>query len=172
MGFYFEERQTFTQWWLWLIVGATTIGINALFVEAIIQQLVLGIPWSREPLSDEALLMLSVVILTVSTGLSLLFFVSAMEVRIDNNAIEYRYTPLIREWKRIERETISGFRQRRNYFTGHGVKRGLDGSRLLSVKGSEGVEVTLHGGNRIFLGSQRSEQFLFALQKMLKRNQD
>lgn len=172
MRFYFEERQTFTQWWLWLIVGATTIGINALFVQAIVQQLVLGIPWSREPMSDESLVILSVVILTASTGLALLFFVSAMEVRVDGRAIEYRYTPLIREWKRIEREAVREFQQRKNYFAGHGVKRGLNGSRLLSVKGNRGVELTLEGGNRIFLGTQRPEQFLAALEKMVKRNQD
>jgi hypothetical protein len=172
MGFYFEERQTFTQWWLWLVVGATTIGINALFVQAIIQQLVMEIPWSREPMSDESLVILSVVVLTASTGLSLLFFVSAMEVRVDSRAIEYRYTPLIREWKRIEREAIREFQQRRSYFMGHGVKRGMNGSRLLSVKGTHGVELTLDGGNRIFLGTQQPEQLLAALEKMIKRNRD
>jgi hypothetical protein len=170
MRVYFEERQTFTQWWLWLIVGATTIGINTLFVQAVIQQVVTGIPWGDKPLSDETLVMLSVVILTVSTGLSLLFFVSVMEVRIDNRSIEYRYMPLIREWKRIERETIREFRQSRNYFTGHGVKRSLNGTRQLSVKGTRGVELTLDGGDKIFFGTQRPEQFLAALDQMVKRN--
>ena len=171
MGFHFEERQTFTQLWLWLIVGATTIGINGLFVQAVIQQLILGTPWGDKPLNDETLLILSVVVLTVSTGLSLLFFVTVMEVRIDKRAIEYRYAPLIRSWRRIERESIRDFKKRRNYFEGHGVKRKLDGTRMLSVKGVDGIELTLDGGSRIFFGTQQPGEFISAVEKMVQSNQ-
>ena len=167
---YFEERQTFTQWWLWLIVGATTIGINVLFIQAVVQQLIMGTPWGREPMSDESLLILSVVVLTVSTGLSLLFFATVMEVRVDKRAIEYRYTPLIRSWRRIERESIRDVRRRRNYFMGHGVKRSWDGTRALSVKGIDGIELTLDGGSKIFLGSQQPEEFRSAVERMVKSN--
>jgi hypothetical protein len=170
MRLFFQERQTFTQWWLWLIVGATTIGINALFVQALVQQILMGIPWGDSPFSDETLVVLSVVVLSVSTGLSLLFFVSVMEVRIDNHSIEYRYMPLIRDWKRIEREVIRDFKQRRSYTVGHGVKRTFNGTRLLSVKGTQGVELTLDGGDKIFFGTQQPEQFLAAIDQMVKRN--
>jgi hypothetical protein len=171
MSVYFEERQTFTQWWLWLIVGAVTLGINALFIQAVIQQLILGVPWGSKPMTDESLVILSVVVLTASSGLSLLFFSTVMEVRIDKRSIEYRYAPLIRGWRRIERESIRGIRQRRNYFAGHGVKRTLDGTRILSVKGINGVELTLDGGTRIFFGTQQPDQFISAVEKMVKSNQ-
>jgi hypothetical protein len=171
MALYFEERQTFTQWWLWLIVGATTIGINVLFIQAVVQQLILGVPWGDQPLNDETLLILSVVILSVSTGLSLLFFITVMEVRIDKRAIEYRYAPLIRNWRRIERESIREFKQRRSYLLGHGVKRKLDGTRVLSVKGTTGIELTLDGGSRIFFGTQQPELFKSAIQKMVTSNE-
>ena len=154
------------------MVGSVTIGINALFVQAVFQQIVMGVPWSNKPLSDETLVTLSVIVLTASTGLSLVFFVSVMEVRIDGRAIEYRYTPLIREWKRIEREHIRDFKQKRNYFAGHGVKKTFSGIRLLSVKGSEGIELTLDGGNRIFFGTQRPAEFLAALNRLVSRNVD
>jgi hypothetical protein len=93
-----------------------------------------------------------------------------MEVRIDRRSIEYRYPPLIRNWKRIERESIRGFKQRRNYFAGYGVKRSLDGTRILSVKGANGIEVTLDGGSRIFFGTQQPTQFISAVQKMVDTN--
>ena len=152
-------------------MGATTIGINALFIQGVVQQLILGIPWGDQPLNDETLLILSVVILTVSTGLSLLFFVTMMEVRIDKRAIEYRYTPLIRSWRRIERESIRGFEQRNSYLVGHGVKRTFDGTRILSVKGAIGIELTLDGGSRIFFGTQQPEQFKSAVQRMVTSNE-
>jgi hypothetical protein len=171
MALYFEERQTFTQWWLWIIVGATTVGINALFIQAVIQQLILGIPWGEKPLNDETLLILSVVVLSVSTGLSLLFFITVMEVRIDKRAIEYRYAPLIRNWRRIERESIREFKQRESYLVGHGVKRKLDGTRVLSVKGTTGIELTLDGGSRIFFGTQQPERFKSAIEKMVTSNE-
>ena len=169
MSLYFEERQTFTQWWLWLIVGATTIGINILFIQAVVQQLIMGVPWGNKPMSDEGLVILSVVVLSASTGLSLLFFVTVMEVRIDKRAIEYRYAPLIRGWRRIERESIRDVRQRRS-FIGHGVKRTLDGTRHLSVKGLDGVELTLEGGSRIFFGTQQPDQFRSAVERLVKSN--
>jgi hypothetical protein len=170
MAVYFQERQTYTQWWLWAIAGSVTIGINALFINGVITQLVFGIPWTNEPLSDEMLVTISVIVLSVSTGLSLLFFVTVMEVRIDNRAIEYRYVPFIREWRRIEREAVREIRQRRNYFYGHGVKRGFDGSRMLSIKGTVGIEVTLDGGKKIFFGTQQPEEFKSAVEKMVQSN--
>jgi hypothetical protein len=170
MSLYFEERQTFTQWWLWLIVGATTIGINVLFIQATVQQLILGVPWGNKPMTDESLVILSVVVLTASTGLSLLFFISVMEVRIDKRSLEYRYLPLIRNWRRIERESIRGFKQRRSYLAGYGVKRSIDGTRILSVKGAEGIELTLDGGSRIFFGTQQPDEFISAMKKMANSN--
>lgn len=170
MAFYFQERQTFTQWWLWLIVGATTLSINSLFIYGIVQQLVLGIPWGDEPLGDEVLLMLSVVILTVSTGLSLLFFNSVLEVRIDNRSLEYRYAPLIRTWRRVEADAVKDAKQRRYFLPGYGIKRDFDGTRIFTVKGREGIELTLAGGTRLLIGTQQPDQFLAAVRKMKHSN--
>jgi len=171
MGFYFEEKQMFTQWWLWLIVGATTIGINAVFIYAVIQQLVLGVPVGEEPLGDEALLILSVLILSVSTGLSLLFFNTVLEVRIDNRSLEYRYAPLMRSWRRIENSGIRQVRHRKYYLPGYGIKRDFDGTRILTVKGHDGVELTLEGGSRLMIGTQQPQEFLAALKKMTHDNE-
>lgn len=166
MGFYFQERQMFTQWWLWLIIGATTLGINSVFIYAVTQQLVLGVPVGDEPLGDEALLILSVMIISVSTGLALLFFNTVLEVRIDNRSIEYRYVPLMRTWRRIENRGIQSVRLRRYYLAGYGIKRDFDGTRMLTVKGHDAVELTLDGGSRLMIGTQQPEEFLAAVKKM------
>jgi hypothetical protein len=170
MAFYFEERQSFTQWWLWLIAGTTTLCIDGAFMYAIFQQLILGVPLGQKPLEDEGLLILGVVVITASTGMLLLFFNSVLEVRIDKRAIEYRYAPLIRSWRRIEATDIRSARARRYYLTGYGVKRDLEGTRLLTVKGTHGVELSLISGTRMMIGTQKPEQFLAAVEKMRKNN--
>ena len=121
-------------------------------------------------MDDEALLILGVIVMTASTGLLLLFFNSVLEVRIDNRAIEYRYAPLIRSWRRIEAADIRSAQARRYYLTGYGVKRDHEGTRLLTVKGSHGVELSLTSGTRMMIGTQMPEQFLAAVQKMKNSN--
>lgn len=170
MGFYFQERQTFTQWWLWLIVGASTLSINSMLIYGVVHQLVMGIPWGNEPLSDEGLLVLAVVVMTVSTGVTLLFFNSVLEVRVDSRAVEYRYAPLIRNWRRIEGPAISTFRHRRYFLPGYGVKRDFDGTRVFTVKGHDGIELTVDGGNRFLIGTQQPAEFLTALKKLKDDN--
>src|SRR5688572_5686356 len=155
MGFHFEERQSFTQWWLWLIVVTITIGVNTPFTYAVVQQLILRQPIGNTPISDEALLVISVILLTISTGLSLLFLNSVLEVRIDSRALEYRFVPLIREWKRIEANAILDVNTRRYYLVGYGIKRDFHGTRTMTVKGSHGIELTLEGRSRLLIGTQR-----------------
>jgi hypothetical protein len=166
MGLYFEEKQMFTQWWLWLVVGATTIGVNAAFVYAVIQQLVMGVPVGDKPLGDEALLIMSVLVMTASTGMALLFFNSVLEVRVDNRSLEYRYPPIMRTWRRIEHSDIRDARLRKYYLAGYGIKRSLDGTRMLTVKGTDGVELSLESGTRLLIGTQRPEEFLAAVRRM------
>ncbi len=168
----FEEKQRYTQWWLWLIIASTAIGVICLFVYALFTQLALGQPWGDKPMSDDSLVTLSLFIISAMVIMLLIFFNSVLEVVVDKNSVSYKYFPLIRNWRRIERETIQSFEVKTYYMRGYGVHRDLRGNKTINVKGHTGIEITTHDGKRLLLGTQKPGDFLNALNKMKKGSAD
>lgn len=163
---YFEERQRFTQWWLWLIVGATALAVTTGFVYGIISQIVLKRPWGTQPMTDEVLIVVSLVTISCTIGALLVFFNAVLEITVEHDSISYRYFPLIRSWRRIEKETIGDFSIRKYYLKGYGVKRDWDGLRIINVKGNMGIEITFHDGKKLLLGTQQPDELFQALKRM------
>jgi hypothetical protein len=172
MKLLFEEKQRYTQWWLWLIIISTAAMVIGMFVYAMYFQLVLGNPWGDNPMSNDALIANSLFIITAMVVMLLIFFNSVLEVVVDRTSVSYRYFPLIRKWRRIERETIQGFEKKTYYLKGYGIKRDLRGNRAVNVKGNIGVEITMLDGKRLLIGTQKAEEFMDALNKMKKRSAD
>lgn len=162
----FEEKQKFTQWWLWLIVGSATLVVLVIFLEGVYKQLIVGEPWGEHPLSDDALITLSILAVTAMVLTLIAFFNTVLEIVVDRGSIKYRYFPLIRQWKRIEREEIQNFEARTFYLSGYGVKRDLRGNRSITIKGHRAVALTMQNGKTLMLGTQQPEEFLSALRKM------
>jgi hypothetical protein len=168
----FEEKQRFTQWWLWVIIVAASLVVMGLFGNALYQQMVLGKPWGDNPLSDDSLVILAVFNITAVIVMLLIFFNATLEVNVDKTSVSWRYFPLFRKWRRIEREDILGFEARKYYIKGYGFHRDLRGNKSVTVKGHDGVEVTLANGSKFLLGTQQPGEFLSALQKMKDRRED
>ena len=99
-----------------------------------------------------------------------IFFNSVLEIVVDKDSVAWRYFPLFRRWRRIEREEILGFEARNYYFRGHGFHRDFHGNKRVSVKGTQGIEITLAGGSKLTLGTQQQDEFLAALKKMKTRS--
>jgi hypothetical protein len=168
----FEEKQRYTQWWLWLIIVVNAVIVIAIFSHALYKQLVLGEPWGDKPLSDDELVGISLFVISAMVLMLLVFFNSVLEVVVDKASISYRYIPLLRKWRRIERENIQRYEIKKYYLRGYGVKFDFRGNRTINVKGHIGIEFTLGNGHRLLLGTQKPEEFLLALNKMKNRRED
>ena len=48
----FKEKQKFTQWWIWLLL----IGLGAIAVYGIIQQILFGVDFGNKPMSNIGLI--------------------------------------------------------------------------------------------------------------------
>jgi hypothetical protein len=142
--------------------------VIALFAYGMFQQLVLRQPWGDRPLSDDILIVNSILIISVMIIMLLVFFNSVLEVVVDRGSISYRYFPLIRSWRRIEKETIHSFEIKTYYMKGYGIHRDLRGNKTINVKGHVGIELTMLDGKRLLLGTQKPGDFLDALNKMKK----
>lgn len=168
----FEEKQRFTQWWLWSIVVVASIVVLGIFGNALYQQMVLGKPWGDKPMSDEALIGLTLFTATAMIVMLLAFFNAMLEIVVDKRGISYRYFPVIRKWRRIEREAIQSFEVQDYYLKGYGIHYDLRGNKSITVKGNSGIQLTMVDGSKLLLGTQQPGEFLTALNKMKTRSED
>ena len=167
----FEEKQRYTQWWLWLIIVSASAVVMGLFINGLYVQLVLGVPWGDEPMSDDALIGLSLFTISCMLLMLLIFFNAVLEIVVDKGSVSYRYFPILRKWRRIERENIQAYELKTSYLRGYGIRYDLRGNKTISVKGTKGIEFTTHDGHRLLLGTQRPEEFFQALNKMKNRSE-
>lgn len=167
----FEERQRFTQWWLWAIIGFVTAVIVIIFSVGLYTQFVIGKPWGDEPMSNEMLLVVALFNITIVITVMVLLFNSTMETMVDKTSVSYRFLPLIRKWRRLERDNIQGYNARRYYLRGYGIRWDFFGNKTVNVKGTMGIEFKMANGRKLLLGTQQPTEFLAALDKMKNRSE-
>jgi hypothetical protein len=168
----FEEKQRFTQWWLWTMVVSGAMLVLGIFGNALYVQMVLGKPWGDKPMSDDALIGLTLFCFTAMLVMLMVFFNAMLEIVVDKSSVSYRYFPVIRKWRRIEREEIHGFEMQDYYLKGYGIHYDLRGNKSITVKGNSGIQLTMANGSKLLLGTQQPEEFLTALKKMKNRSED
>ncbi|HMJ67322.1 MAG TPA: hypothetical protein VK508_00420 [Cyclobacteriaceae bacterium] len=168
----FEEKQRFSQWWLWTIIVSASAIVLGIFGHALYIQLVLGQQWGDKPISNDTLIMLSLFNATAVIVMLLVFFNAMLEVVVDKSSVSWRFFPLFRKWRRIERENILDFGTRKYYMKGYGFHRDLRGNKRITVKGHDGIEITLTNGSKLMLGTQQPGEFLSAIEKMKHRSAD
>lgn len=164
----FSEQQQFNQIIIWILVGIGTIPMMAILGWGIYQQLILGQPWGDEPMSDLGLLLVTLLCLGIMIGVVLLLRYLKLETKVDRWGIHYRFSPLINQWREINKTDILEYRIKKYSFRGYGIRWGLDGIKTLNVKGNKGIEFHYGENKRLIIGSQQPELFLAALDKMMK----
>lgn len=162
----FEEKQRFTQWWLWVLIGGVSVAVVCIFLYAMYVQFLLGVPWGDKPMSNDALLFFSLFLISTVVLMLVLLFTAMLEVAVDRSGVSYRYFPFIRTWRKIEPEMIQSYDVRTYYLKGYGVKPDFRGNRTINVKGNKGVEFIFLDGTKLLLGTQRPEELMHALKKM------
>jgi len=123
-------------------------------------------------MSDEGLIAFTLFNVTLMAVMLMVFFSSVLEVKVDKMGIVYRFFPLIRTERRIAREDIQHYEMKKYFLRGYGIHYNLRGDKTINVKGTAGIEITTHNGKRLLLGTQRPEEFFYALNLMKKGSDD
>ena len=87
----FKEQQRFKQWWLWLII----LGIDGLLIYGAVQQLIIGMPFGEQPMSNTGLILAVV----LSLALTAFSFSVRLDTRIDRTGLAVRFFPLHLKYK-------------------------------------------------------------------------
>jgi hypothetical protein len=145
----YEEKQSFRQPWLWLLLLASLGGVLA------------GLAFAPEPETTTAL--------GIATGLMLatvaLFYFMRLSVQVEPECVRIRFLPL---WKKtipladIVRWQARSYRPILEY-GGWGIRYSLSSGWAYNVSGNRGVQLELTGGKRILIGSQRADELAEAI---------
>ena len=162
----FKEVQRFRIWWAWLAV----IALNALFIYAIVQQVILGRPFGTRPAPDPVLIIVGLALL------ALLFFLASIKLktRITDDGIYYRFYPFhLREhsieWHELRDAYIREYNSFHEY-GGWGIRQGdLKRGRAINTSASsnKGLQLQFSDGKLLLIGTKRPEEIQIIIDKII-----
>jgi hypothetical protein len=151
----FSESQKIKQVWIWLIL----LGINGLFLIAIIRQIIGGQPFGNNPMSNTGLL--------VGMSLSILFTIIMANFRLDTlikkDGIYVRFFPFHLRFKKYPWESLTKSYVREyspiTEYGGWGLRYGFLGKgKVYSILGNKGLQLECKGKKKLLIGTQKPKE--------------
>ena len=150
-------------WWVLLLV----LGTTALMWWGFVQQIILGIPWGNNPSSDWMMWLLWLIF---GIGFPLFFYWLQLIVEVSEDSVLINYMPLTKTsipLADIQEAEARTYRPLQEY-GGWGIRR-RSNRRAYNVSGNSGVEITLHDGRKIMIGSQKAEELALAVNSQMRK---
>jgi len=167
----FKEEQRFTQKWLWILIISASLFSVLSTLYGIYSQEILGKSWGNKPADTNVLVIILLFEMLFMGGLVLLFLKMKLQVEIKPDGINFRFPPLIRKWKSIEKDEIDRF-EVRTYrpvleYSGWGIK-GSAKNKAYNIKGNTGLQLYLKNGKKILIGTQQKHAIEYAMKKFMQ----
>jgi len=152
----FEEEQRFIMGAWWILLGL----VAAIPFVGIFMQLILGIPFGNNPMSDTGLIIFAALMI-----LFLQFFAMLkLKTTITDEGIKARFFPLVNSywsWENIEEAEVIDY----GFVGGWGLRYGTKYGTVYNVSGSKGLLIRHKNGNKFVLGTQQPEMLKQALRE-------
>ena len=146
----FQERQSFRQAWLWLILALAALPVIVLIAAA----------------GDWIAMTITVVLEIAFLGA---FWLAHLDVAVTDSDLVFRFVPFHRKPRRIAGSEIAEAAKRvydpLTEYGGWGIRWSGNGWAY-NVSGDEGVQLVLRSGKRILIGSQRSAELEAAIRQV------
>ena len=145
----FKETQRFTQWWVWLLL----LGMLALPLYGIIQQLFLREPWGSNPMPDWGL-----IVFALGTA-AIVYFIYAIVLKtwIHPDKITVSFPPFFKK-KHFLFGDIESAQVVTYGFVGYGLRISLKYGTVYNIKGNRGLALKLKNGKKFMIGTQHPVQ--------------
>ncbi|MGC6428122.1 MAG: hypothetical protein ACON4Y_06710 [Flavobacteriales bacterium] len=161
---YFKETQFFRQKWLWIVI----LFFPAFSAYGIYEQIILGNIIGEKPLSDQGLIIFSIV---VGIGLPLAFWNLKLNTRVSNKGLHYQFFPIHLRERTIPFDDIQSFKARTyspmKEFGGWGIRFGFE-TKAYNVSGDKGLQLVLKNERKVLFGSQDHKAFEKAMKTAQK----
>ena len=145
----FQEKQKFTQWWLWLILITTAA---APFL-GLFRQIFLVEKFGDAPKFDSTIVIFSAIMAFVIV----LFLIMNLKTEIDEQEIRIKFFPFVTkriDWKDIKTVKVVNY----GFVGGWGIRLFTDYGTVFNTSGNKGLVVELHNGKRLVIGTQKEEE--------------
>lgn len=174
---YFREEQKFGSIPLYISMGLIYLGVLGILVYGLVMQFMLKQQWKDEPISDDGMIVMAVLIPIIIIVSALLLFGTKLIIEVNRLGISYSYPPFIRKPKLISKGLVKRYEIRKYKpimeYGGWGIRTtqatGLKKSKAgiaYNVKGNIGLQLHLKSGERILFGTQREEALKRAMKKL------
>jgi hypothetical protein len=164
----FEEKQKFSQWWIWAIL----IGLNGLWISAAVIHIIFR--------SELEYIFISNVKLLFVTGISILvtilFFYLKLETFIKKDGIYVRFFPFqisFRHftWNMLKKSYIREYRPILEY-GGWGLRIQLfRKGKAYTVSGNKGLQLEFVNNKKLLIGTKKAEELTEILKQLGYLNQ-
>jgi hypothetical protein len=170
---YFQEIQKFRQIWVWLIIVPISLSQVGIFGYGMVKQLIFGIAWGDNPMSDTGLLIFGSFFIALGMSLFWLFYAAKLVVEVRNNGLYFQFFPFHISSRKIPWEDLKKYEVRTynpvGEYGGWGIRYGLKG-KAYNVSGNRGVQLELSNGKKVLIGSQKYEEFAKAISIGMEKN--
>lgn len=146
----FKEEQQFRENWLWAIIIVAGLSI-------IVIMFISGL--STNAFSEKSFLLGFVGLIVIETILFTLFYITKFETQVTEKAILYRWSPYLRNFKKISKEEIEKAELKKGPSFERGFKLVPGYGKAHVVNAGKGIQLVLKSSKKIFIGT--AEPFLF-----------
>ncbi|MDB5193466.1 MAG: hypothetical protein JWQ96_3029 [Segetibacter sp.] len=151
----FIEKQSFRQWYLWVLLLAPV----ALFTYAFIQQDILGKPFGDTPANDISLAL----ILLFTIIVNYLFYKATLTTIVNKDGIFYKWSYLNTSFNKLYWHEIEKLEVINYSFLGYGIRLSKKYGTVYNVWGKTGLLVKKKNKAKILIGTQKPVEFQQAL---------
>ena len=153
----FQEKQKFTQWWLWLLLG----GIAIIPAYGIYKQLIMGLPFGSKPMSNVSLLLVALFIVALLS----LFWLMELRTEISSREIRMQFYPFIKKSFVVD-DIASAEVINYGFVGGWGIRIGTKYGTVYNVRGKHGLFICLKSGKKYVIGTQEPEAMAKAIKSV------
>lgn len=159
----FSEKQSFTQWWIWLIMML----INSIWIVAFFVQIIGGTPFGNNPMSDVGIIITAILTILFTVFMTSLY----LETQIRTDGVYVKFFPFylkfkIYPWHEISKCFVRQYKPIIEY-GGWGL-RGFGKNRALNVSGDQGLQLIFINNKKLLIGTNLPDEMKVALMNLGK----
>lgn len=169
---WFEEKQRFNQWWVWIL----TISVVTLSMGTILGQAIDTYQNGFES-EEKATELIWVLLMLFATNALIIWLLLSthLDTRVDSRGVHYRFFPFINSWKTISRReikeySVSAYSPLKEY-GGWGLRYGLEG-KALNVRGNQGLKLKYGENKRLLIGTQMPVALEKAMSELMEQREE
>jgi hypothetical protein len=165
----FKETQRFNQPLIWIIILSCFIPFHIFGIRELVNESSKGNNFFGSDTVQAVVIGMVVLYLIV-----FLFLQMKLETKIDAHSIQYRYPPVINQWRKISKnEIISVEVIKYSPWTvgGWGIKYSWNGWTF-NARGNKGILIKMKNGKQLLIGTQKVVQAKDAINVLLRQDRE